>query len=94
MTLLGGIFFTSDEVKRNQDALFFLFLVILSYNLVFIIYWILTFIISMVRYYAKIFNKIQGYFNKRIKIDDYETNLRKYLGIYVEGEEANYLLTT
>ncbi|CDW72024.1 UNKNOWN [Stylonychia lemnae] len=87
ITLLGGIFFTSEEVRNNQDFLFIIFLVILIYNAAFLSYWAITMVITLVRYYANFFNRIQGYFNNKIKIDDYETNLKKYLKIYVEVPE-------
>ena len=43
--------------------------------------------ISLIRYYAHVFNKIQSHFNQTIKIDDYETNLKKYLNIYTEKDD-------
>ncbi|CDW84785.1 UNKNOWN [Stylonychia lemnae] len=78
MTLLGGIFFTSEEVRMNEDALFIIFLLILAQNTFFLTYWVFIMINCLIRQYASFFNKVLGFVNKNIKIDDYEANLKKY----------------
>ncbi|CDW84377.1 UNKNOWN [Stylonychia lemnae] len=79
MTLIGGIFFMSDEVQSNDKLQFFIFLMIVSYNGTFLVYWIFTLITSIIRYHAHIINRFQRKKSIRPKIDDYETNLKKYI---------------
>jgi uncharacterized membrane protein len=49
LTVFTGLFFIQSDVKGNNDAMFVLFLIVLTFNILFVSIWIMRFSVVIFR---------------------------------------------
>ncbi|CDW71406.1 UNKNOWN [Stylonychia lemnae] len=88
LTLYGGMFFLQSEVQINNDALLFLFMVILFYNIFFLVKWTHRFFSILLRiHYAKLIKFSCFKFLKNLKVKDYQVDLQETI------QKATYIVS-
>ncbi|TNV74882.1 hypothetical protein FGO68_gene8180 [Halteria grandinella] len=76
-TFFVGLFFVQEELKSNNNTLLLLFLIVLGYNVFFLVVWTRQFLNVLVRvHYHKIKSSQYCRCLKRLRIDDYDKNLK------------------
>ncbi|TNV87899.1 hypothetical protein FGO68_gene396 [Halteria grandinella] len=77
ITIMGGLFFVQDEVRNSNNTLLILFLVVLFYNIWFLVSWTRQFLNVIVRVHYKLVKGISCCkFLRKFKIDTYDKNLK------------------